>query len=348
MRCFLLLVTLGWLAFGAKASAEEGSESSGYGVTEPDYQYEVVYDGYSRVARQLKTAEPRTYAVVETESGTKTEYEGEPIIVVKEPEPVAASSEAPPPPRVEPGDEKVRECASGVWVHGYWDYRGGRYVWVDGHCVAVRVDYVFVAPRWDFYWDIWWFIPGYYRPCGVFVTYGYYRPWHWFPPYPYPYYRTSRPIPEFRGVPARRTVARPLPVSGVPSATRVPRHPTTVIDTPPPESTRAFSLGRSATGTLGTDQGARSRHNVDMVTEPRYNPRPGIGTSRSGRSRGFSAKPSRSRQSPSGSGWQWNSGSSSGSSGGWGGGRSRSTPSSGSSSGSSSGRSGGGFGGKHK
>lgn len=348
---FLSLVILAWLASGAAAGAEERQEPSrpsGYETSEPVYRYDVTDDGYGGAGRALETAEAPTYVVVETESGTKTEYEGEPIIVVKEPEPVAATSAAPPPPQVGPNDEAVLECPSGVWVYGYWDYRGGRYIWVDGHCVEVRVDYVFVAPRWDFYWDIWWFIPGYYRPCGVFVTFGYHRPWHWFPPYPHPYYPTGRPIPEFHGVLARRMVARPGAASRVPGTTHAPRHPTTVIDTPPSSATGSFSLGRPATGTLQTDQGVRSRHGVDIVTEPRYKPPTRVGTSTSGRSHGFSARPSGTRQSPSGSGWWRSGGSSSGASRGWGGARSPSTPSRGSSSsGSSSGRR-GGFGGKHK
>ena len=341
MRCLLPLVVLAWLTSGASAFADE-----------PSHQYGVAHDGYRVVGRAVETAEPANYMIVEAESGTATEYEGEPIIVVKEPDPVAATSEAPPSPRVVPSDEVVIECPSGVWVHGYWAYRGGRYVWVDGHCVEERVNYVFVAPRWDFYWDIWWFIPGYYRPCGVYVTYGYYRPWHWFPPYPYPYYRTGRGIPEFRGVPARPTVARPAPTSRVPSVTRAQRHPTTVIDTPPSGATRPFSLGRAGTGPRVTEQGVRSRYGVDIVTEPRAIPRPATGFAAppTSRPRGFSRGRPRTRPSSGGSVWTPSSGSSSGSSRGWGGGRNRSTPSSGSSSsGSSGGRhGGGGLGGKRK
>lgn len=354
MRCFLSLVVLAGIAWDAPAFAdvpEETGGPSGYPASEPSVEYDVAHDGYGGVGHAVETAEAPAYVVVETESGTTTEYEGEPVMVVEEPEPVAASSEPPPPPRVVPSEDAVMECPSGVWVDGYWDYRAGQYVWVDGHCVEVRVNYVFVAPRWDFYGNIWWFIPGYYRPCGVFVTYGYFRPWHWFPPYPYPYYRTGRPVPDFRGVPARRTVARPVPSSRVPSTTRPPQRPTTVIDAPPSGAKRPASFGRSGGGSVVSDPEMRSRHGVGIVTEPAYKPRPAsrFGTSKSGRSRGFSIQRQRSRPSTSGSGWTPSSGSSSGSSRGWGSGRSRSSPSRGSSTGgSSSGRPSGGFGGKHR
>ena len=353
MRCVLFLVVFAGLVWSTSACADEPGEVSGPSgyPGEPSYQHHVAHDGYGGVGLPAETVEAPTYVVVETEAGTPTEYEGEPIIVVKEPEPVAASSHAPPPPRVAPTDENVPECPSGVWVHGYWEYRGGRYLWVDGHCVEVRVDYVFVAPRWDFYWDIWWFIPGYYRPCGVFVTYGYYRPWDWFPPYPYPYYRTGRGIPDVRGAPARRTVARPVPSSRVPSVDRPPRHPTTVIETPPSGVTRSYSLGRAGPGPVASKQGVRTRHGDIIVTEPRTAPRSatGLGAPPSSRSRGLSSGRIRTKPSAGGSVWTPSSSSSSGSSRGWGGSRTRSSPSGGSkSSGSSGGRRGGGFGGKQK
>jgi hypothetical protein len=353
MRRFLSLVVFAWLAMGAPVLAdevEEGWERSGYGASEPSYQHYVAHDGYGGVGVPADTGEAPTYVVVEMEAGTATEYEGEPILVVKEPDPVAATSEAPPPPRVVPSDEVVLECPSGVWVNGYWDYRGGRYFWVDGHCVEVRVNYVFVAPRWDFYWDIWWFIPGYYRPCGVFVTYGYYRPWHWFPPYPYPYYHSGRAVPAYRGVPTRHTVARPVSSSRTPGVTPAPRHPTSVVDRTPSGSTRPVTLGRAGTGPVLSDQGVRTRHGVQVVSEPRPAPRsvPSLGARTPSRPRGLSGRP-RARPSSGGSVWTPSSGSSSGSSRGVGGGRTRSTPSSGSSSsGSSSGGGSRGLGGKHK
>lgn len=347
MRCLLLLVASSWMSLASSAEADEYEGPSGYEVGEPNYQLDVAHDGYGGVGSALEPGEPPTYAVVEAEAGTSTEVEGETIIVVKEPEPVAATTQAPPAPMVAPSDEQVRDCASGVWVHGYWDYRGGRYVWVDGHCVEVRVNYVFVHPRWDFYWDIWWFIPGYYRPCGVFVGFGYYRPWHWFPPHPYPYYSSGRAVPVSRGVPIRPTVARPVSPPAVPSVTRVPRHSTTVVYTAPSGATRPISLGRAGTGPVPTNEGLGSRHGVGIVTQPRFNPRPatGLGATPAGRSRGFGSARPRTRPSSGGSDWTPSSGSSSGSSRGWTGGRTRSTPSTGASGrGSSGDRHGGGFG----
>jgi len=35
-----------------------------------------------------------------------------------------------------------------VWAPGYWDYRGNRHVWVNGHYVRSRPGYVYYAPTW--------------------------------------------------------------------------------------------------------------------------------------------------------------------------------------------------------
>jgi len=316
------------------AVADDYQGASGYGTSQPNYQFDVAHDGYGGVGRAMDSAEPPSYVVVEAEAGTTTEVEGETVVVVQEPEPVAATMQAPPPPRVAPSDEQVQDCPTGVWVHGYWDYRDGQYAWVDGHCVEVRVNYVFVHPRWDFYWDIWWFIPGYYRPCDAYVGFGYYRPWHWFPPHPRPYYRSGRAVPVTRGAPMRTTVARPAPAPRVPSVTRVPKHPTTVIHTTPSGATQPISFGRAGTGPVISDRGPRSRQGVGIVTEPRFNPRPAPdvrGRRPSGGSRGFSG--GRSRGGPS-----------SGTSRGRTGGRTRPAPSTGRSGrGSSSGGRGSGF-----
>jgi hypothetical protein len=345
---FSFFVVSAYLSAASLAAADDYQGPSGYETSEPDYQLDVAHDGYGGVGRASDSAEPSTYVVVEAETGTTTEVEGETVIVVQEPEPVAATTQSPPPPRVAPSDEQVRGCPTGVWVHGYWDYRDGQYAWVDGHCVAVRVNYVFVHPRWDFYWDIWWFIPGYYRPCGAFVGFGYYRPWHWFPPYPDPYYRSGRAVPVSRSVPRRPTVARPAPTARGRSVTLAPRRSTTVIHRTPTGATRSVSLGRAGTGPVLTREGLRSPQGVGIVTRPRPNPRPGtgVGSRPAGRSRGVFGGRSRTRPSSGDSGWQPSSGSSSGSSRGLsGGGRTRSKPSTGGSGrGSSGGRHGGGFG----
>jgi hypothetical protein len=347
LRYFLLCVLSACLISGSSAGADDYSGPSGYGTSSPNYQFDVAHDGYGGVGHPLESAEPATYRVLEVDAGTSTEIEGETVVVMQEPDPIAATTQAPPPPRVAPSDQQAVVCPNGVWVDGYWDYRDGQYVWVDGHCVEVRVDYVFVPPRWDFYWDIWWFIPGYYRPCDAFVGFGYYRPWDWFPPYPHPYYRSGRAIPVSRGIPKRPTVARPAPAPREPSVTRVPRHSTTVIHGTPSGATRPVSLGRAGTGPVLTEEGLRSRHGVGIVTQPQFHPRPVTGARRqpASRSRGFSGERPRTRPSSRGTGWQPSSGSSSGSSRGWTGGRTRSAPSTGGRGrGSSGDRHGGGFG----
>ena len=342
MRCLFFCLGLGCLGLASGAAADVYEGVSGYRASEPSYEHEVAHDGYGGAGHESDSVEPQPYVVVEAEMGAAEQVEGETILVVQEPEPVAATTRAPPPPRVAPSEQQVVSCPSGVWVDGYWEYRSGAYAWVDGHCVQVLVNYVFVQPRWDFYWNIWWFIPGYYRPCGAYVGFGYYRPWHWFPPYPHPYYRGGRPVPVDRGVPRRATTARPAP--GRPSATRVPRHPTTVIHTTPSGRTRPVTLGRAGTGPVLTGSGFRSPDGI--VTQPRFNQQPstGIGRRPTNPSRGFSGGRSRG----SGSGWQGSSGSTSSPSRSWGGGRTRSSPSSPStgkgSSGSSGGRHGGGSG----
>ncbi|MBW2509413.1 MAG: hypothetical protein JRE81_12330 [Deltaproteobacteria bacterium] len=348
-RVFFFLVTA-CLTSASSATADDYQEPTGYETSEPSYQLDVAHDGYGGAGRPMDSVEPRAYPVLEAaaEAGTTVEVEGESVLVVTEPSPLAATKQAPPAPKVAPSDEQAKDCPAGVWVHGYWDYRSGHYAWVEGHCVEVRVNYVFVHPRWDFYWDIWWFIPGYYRPCGAYVGFGYYRPWHWFPPYALPYYRTGRAVPVFRGTPIRPTVARPATAPRVPSASRIPKPSTTVIQTTPSEVTRSTSLGRAGTGPVLTREGMRSPARVDIVTQPRLNPSrsSGLGGPSQRGSRGLGGS-SRARPSSSGSGWQPSSGSSSRSSRGWTGDRTRSTPSTGRSSrGSSSGQQGGGFGGK--
>jgi len=53
--------------------------------------------------------------------------------------PPAPQVEAPPPPP-QPGY---------VWAAGYWNWDGGRHVWVPGHYIEPRPGYRWVADRWD-------------------------------------------------------------------------------------------------------------------------------------------------------------------------------------------------------
>ena len=211
-------------------AAADYEGASGYGVSTTTYELDVEHDGYPRggeaTGGQHETVgQAPDYVVIEVEEASTQAGEGETVIVVQEPEPVAATEEAPPPPRVVAIEQPAVRCSEGIWVDGYWTYGDGQYVWVDGHCVVERTNYVFVHPRWDYYANVWWFVPGYYRPCGVWVGFGYYRPYHWFPPYYHSYYRGYRGVPVHRGVPRRPTVARPASrptVRGVVPTRRTP------------------------------------------------------------------------------------------------------------------------------
>lgn len=204
-------------AVALPAAAQYGP-ANGYGREATTHELDVSHDGYAREGQTSVTADPTTYVVIEAETGTTEQVDGETVIVVQEPQPVAATAEAPPVPKnVIIVEQPEVRCQGGIWVDGYWGYSNGDYVWVDGHCVVERTNYVFVHPRWDFYSNVWWFVPGYYRPCGVWVGFGYYRPWHWYPPHYGPYYRGHRPVPVHRGVPRRPTTVHPTRVSRAPS-----------------------------------------------------------------------------------------------------------------------------------
>lgn len=58
----------------------------------------------------------------------------------------------PPPPRW----ERVPPPRVGyVWAPGYWNWYGGRYVWVGGHWYASRPGYVYRPPVWRPYGSGW-------------------------------------------------------------------------------------------------------------------------------------------------------------------------------------------------
>ena len=239
-------------ALSVSAAADyEGASGYDSSTSTSTYELEVSHDGYPRGgetpgSEAEAATEPPSYVVIEVQEGAPQEVEGETVIVVQEPEPIAASEVAPPPPRVVAVDKPVVRCSDGIWVDGYWTYGDGQYLWVEGHCVVERVNYVFVHPRWDFYSSVWWFVPGYYRPCGVWVGYGYYRPHYWFPPYHRPYYRGYRGVPVHRGVPRRPTVRGVTPTNRVrtvgrrtpggygrtPTVNRAPTRTVTVDRTP--------------------------------------------------------------------------------------------------------------------
>ena len=235
--CFAMVLPVG-------GSADyEGPDGYGGDAT---HQHDVSHDGYAQEGQTTEAPDPTTYVVIEAEEGKSEQVDGQTVIVVQEPEPIAATEHAPPPPQTVEVEQPVTTCPAGIWVDGYWYYSNGAYLWVDGHCVVERVNYVFVAPRWDYYANVWWFVPGYYCPWGVYVGFGYYRPWHWYPPYYGPYYR--HPVPIRRGAPLRPTTVRARPARRTPSR-GVLTHPgyprtTTAGRQPPATYGRTGTVGR--------------------------------------------------------------------------------------------------------
>ncbi|HET6415872.1 MAG TPA: hypothetical protein VFG22_06225, partial [Polyangiales bacterium] len=212
-----------WVFFALSVAAAMGGSAradydgpDGYGSSSPS-EFDVSHDGYTREGQTPAAFDSSTYVVIEEEDGETEQVDGETVIVVQEPEPIAATAQAPPAPRTVVVENTINLCPGGIWVDGYWGYGNGDYIWVDGHCVVERVNYVFVQPRWDFYSSVWWFVPGYYRPCGVYVGFGYYRPWFWFPPYFHSFYPARRPVPVYRSVARRPTTTRVTPASRPPS-----------------------------------------------------------------------------------------------------------------------------------
>ncbi|MBW2380047.1 MAG: hypothetical protein JRG70_10940, partial [Deltaproteobacteria bacterium] len=207
-------------------AAADWEGPNGYGAT-TTYELDVLHDGYVRDGQEGETAGPATYVVIEAEAGTAEQVDGETIIVVQEPEPTAATAAAPPPPRTVVVEQPVASCTGGIWVDGYW---------------------------------------GYYRPYGVYVGFGYYRPWHWYPPHYHPYYRSRHPVPVYRSVPRRPTTVRTAPAPRAPrrgvltrpgyrpgrtsTVGRVggtPTRTTTVSRTPTRTVTRAPAVTRTVT-----------------------------------------------------------------------------------------------------
>lgn len=237
---------------------------SGYGTA--TQELDVSHDGYAREEETSEKPDATTYVVIEAADGKTEEVDGETVIVVQEPEPIAATEEAPPAPKTPPVEQPAARCPGAIWVDGYWYYSNGEYLWVDGHCVVERVNYVFVHPRWDYYANVWWFVPGYYRPWGVWVGFGYWRPWHWYPPYFHPYYPTHRPVPVHRSVPRRPTTVQPTPASRTPTRGVVRRpgyveNPTSTVGRGGARPTRTSTVARpQRTGTrLDTVDRSRMR-----------------------------------------------------------------------------------------
>lgn len=282
-------------AVSASASADYGG-ADGYGHSAPS-AIDGSQDGYVPDTPVEDPDELTNYVIIEPEDGTTEQVDGQTVIVVQEPEPVAVTAEAPPAPRAVAVAPSIVACPNGIWVDGYWGYANGQYVWVDGHCVVERVNYVFVQPRWDFYANVWWFVPGYYRPCGAYVGFGYYRPWQWYPPYYHSYYRTRYPVPVYRNGPYRRTTVQPAPArrrTYVAPAARPGRVTTTRIGSSPTRSATVIRRPTASpirTGSVRSVRGSPSRTSTVVRTPGRS----GVGPVAVGRP---AVRPSASRTPP--------------------------------------------------
>ena len=82
------------VALTAPAAADyEGAD--GY-ATPTGSGFDVSHDGYQRAGQTGATPDPTTYVVIEAEGGTTEVVDGETVNVVQEPEPLAATEQAPP------------------------------------------------------------------------------------------------------------------------------------------------------------------------------------------------------------------------------------------------------------
>jgi len=138
-----------------------------------------------RVQFQLSIGQPDSYVVVErSRSGA---------IVIEEPAPRVVIVDAPPPPPRRVVVRPAPPCVGAIWVEGYWQYTGLRFVWVRGHWVAPRDGYRFVQPRWHVHAGYHYYTPGYFRPIYAKVRR---RAYHYYRPRPgYVYYRGhQRPV----------------------------------------------------------------------------------------------------------------------------------------------------------
>ncbi len=81
-------------------------------------------------------------------------------VVVEQQVPVVVAPAAPPAPYVE--TVTVAPSPVHVWVGGFWEWGGGRYVWRPGHWAAPpRPGWVWVPHRWEPGPGGWHMRPGY-------------------------------------------------------------------------------------------------------------------------------------------------------------------------------------------
>ena len=130
------------------------------------------YTSPDGVTYEVATVDVDGYEVVEPGDQSSNE--------VYEPEPGYVTEEE-PPARIQVVVERpVARWSGSSWVDGYWWWDGYTYVWITGHWVRPRANFVFVSPRWDFFGGYWSFVPGYYRPFWALPVYyhSYYHPYY--------------------------------------------------------------------------------------------------------------------------------------------------------------------------
>ena len=122
---FISLFALG-AAFAVTApAAADQPGSNGYGGS-TGYGFDVPHDGYRREGQTSATPDATTYVVIEAEGGTTEVVDGETVIVVQEPEPLAATEQAPPAPKTVVVVQPEVQCPGAIWVDGYWAYKQWR------------------------------------------------------------------------------------------------------------------------------------------------------------------------------------------------------------------------------
>ena len=73
----------------AVPAAADYEGPDGYGTA--GYEQDVSHDGYVREGEPSEAPDPTTYVVIEAEEGQTEQVDGETVIVVQEPEPIAAT-----------------------------------------------------------------------------------------------------------------------------------------------------------------------------------------------------------------------------------------------------------------
>ena len=68
---------------------------------------------------------------------------------------------APPAEQVEA--PPAAPYSDAVWIEGYWQWNGVRYVWIGGHYERPRPGYVWVRHHWVAHRRGWRYMPGHWR-----------------------------------------------------------------------------------------------------------------------------------------------------------------------------------------